>query len=346
MHRLEQLRTWLTATLPGQPFELAPASADASFRRYFRLTFAAGSPSRIVMDAPPEKEDVRPWLHVAELFRAAGAHVPEVLAQDLDQGFLLLSDLGSTTYLNALHTPAGQEPDLHRAAHLYADALGALAAIQCASRPGVLPEYDRALLSRELQLFPEWYIARHKGVTLTDAETAMLDTAFERILAVNLAEPQVFVHRDYHSRNLMLLDPADGLGANPGIIDFQDAVFGPISYDLVSLFKDAYIHWDEDFILDMLIRYWETARKLGLPVRAEFADFHRDFEWMGVQRHIKVLGIFARLCHRDGKDGYLADMPLVMDYLRRACKRWRDLGPLLKLLDRLEPEETQVGYTF
>ncbi len=346
MHRLEQLRAWLTATLPGQPYDLAPASADASFRRYFRATFADGSPSRIVMDAPPEKEDVRPWLHVAELFRAAGAHVPEVLAQDLDHGFLLLSDLGSTTYLNALHTPAGQEPDLQRAAHLYADALGSLAAIQSASRPGVLPEYDRALLLRELQLFPEWYIARHKGVTLTDAETTRLNTVFERILAVNLAEPQVFVHRDYHSRNLMLLEPSAGLGANPGIIDFQDAVYGPISYDLVSLFKDAYIRWDEDFILDMLIRYWETARKLGLPVRAEFADFHRDFEWMGVQRHIKVLGIFARLCHRDGKDGYLADMPLVMDYLRRACKRWRDLGPLLKLLDRLEPEETQVGYTF
>lgn len=346
MHRLEQLHAWLAATLPGQPFDLAPASADASFRRYFRLTFADGSPTRIVMDAPPEQEDVRPWLHVAELFRAAGAHVPEVLAQDLDQGFLLLSDLGSTTYLNALQPPAGQAPDLHRAAHLYADALGALAAIQCASRPGVLPEYDRALLLRELQLFPEWYIARHKGVTLTDKESATLDAAFEKILAVNLAEPQVFVHRDYHSRNLMLLEPSAGLGANPGIIDFQDAVYGPISYDLVSLFKDAYIRWDEDFILDMLIRYWETARKLGLPVRAEFADFHRDFEWMGVQRHIKVLGIFARLCHRDGKDGYLADMPLVMDYLRRACKRWRELGPLLKLLDRLEPEQTQVGYTF
>jgi len=346
LHRLEQLHAWLAATLPGQPFDLAPASADASFRRYFRLTFADGSPSCIVMDAPPEQEDVRPWLHVAELFRAAGAHVPEVLAQDLDQGFLLLSDLGSTTYLNALQPPAGQAPDLHRAAHLYADALGALAAIQCASRPGVLPEYDRALLLRELQLFPEWYIARHKGVTLTDKESATLDAAFEKILAVNLAEPQVFVHRDYHSRNLMLLEPSAGLGANPGIIDFQDAVYGPISYDLVSLFKDAYIRWDEDFILDMLIRYWETARKLGLPVRAEFADFHRDFEWMGVQRHIKVLGIFARLCHRDGKDGYLADMPLVMDYLRRACKRWRELGPLLKLLDRLEPEQTQVGYTF
>lgn len=346
MHRLEQLRTWLTATLPGQSFELAPASADASFRRYFRATFADGSPSRIVMDAPPEKEDVRPWLHVAELFRAAGAHVPEVLAQDLERGFLLLSDLGSTTYLSALQAPEGHEPGVHRAAHLYADALGALAAIQCASRPGVLPEYDRALLLRELQLFPEWYIVRHKGVTLSAAETAMLDTAFEKILAVNLAEPQVFVHRDYHSRNLMLLEPSAGRGANPGIIDFQDAVYGPITYDLASLFKDAYIRWDEEFVLDLLIRYWETAKTLGLPVREEFADFHRDFEWMGVQRHIKVLGIFARLCHRDGKDGYLADMPLVMDYLRRACKRYRDLGPLLKLLDRLEPENVQFGYTF
>ena len=342
MHRLEQLRAWLAATLPGQSFELAPASADASFRRYFRATFTDGSPSRVIMDAPPGQEDVRPWLHVAGLFGAAGAHVPEVLAHDLDQGFLLLSDLGSTTYLQALQA----QRDEHRAAHLYADALGALAAIQCASRPGALPEYDRALLLRELQLFPEWYIARHKGVTLTDAETATLNAAFDKILAVNLAEPQVFVHRDYHSRNLMLLDPAEGRGANPGIIDFQDAVYGPISYDLVSLFKDAYIRWDEEFILDLLIRYWETAKKLGLPVRAEFADFHRDFEWMGVQRHIKVLGIFARLYHRDGKDGYLADMPLVTDYLRRACKRYRDLGPLLKLLDRLEPEDVQVGYTF
>ncbi|HRP26333.1 phosphotransferase [Thauera sp.] len=346
MHRLEQLNAWLAATLPGHPCQLAPASADASFRRYFRATFADGSPSRIIMDAPPDKEDVRPWLHVAGLFRAAGAHVPEVLAQDLEQGFLLLSDLGSTTYLAALQPSDGQAPDPQPAHGLYADALGSLAAIQCASRAGVLPEYDRALLLRELQLFPEWYVARHKGITLTDAETATLNAAFDRILAVNLAEPQVFVHRDYHSRNLMRLEPGDGLGPNPGIIDFQDAVYGPISYDLVSLFKDAYIRWDEEFILDMLIRYWETAKKLGLPVRAEFADFHRDFEWMGVQRHIKVLGIFARLCHRDGKDGYLADMPLVMDYLRRACKRWRDLGPLLKLLDRLEPEDVQVGYTF
>ncbi len=342
MQRLETLTAWLAATLPGRAFELAPASADASFRRYFRVTFADGAPSRIVMDAPPAHEDCRPWLHAGTLFRAAGAHVPEVLAQDLEQGFLLLSDLGSTTYLSALKA----QDDAPRAAHLYADALGTLAAMQAASRPGVLPEYDRALLTRELMLFPEWYVARHKGVTLSEREQATLQAAFERILAVNLAEPQVFVHRDFHSRNLMLLEPGDGLGPNPGVIDFQDAVYGPISYDLVSLFKDAYLRWDEEFTLDLLIRYWETAKKLGLPVRAQFADFHHDYEWMGVQRHLKVLGIFARLYHRDGKDGYLADMPLVMDYLRRACKRWRDLGPLLKLLDRLEPEATRVGYTF
>ena len=352
MQRLEQLRAWLASVLPGQTFALAPASADASFRRYFRVSFADGSPSRILMDAPPDKEDSRPWLRVAELFRGAGAHAPEVLATNLDQGFLLLSDLGSTTYLTALKSagsPASElqhAANLQYAANLYADALGSLAAIQRASRPGVLPEYDRSLLMREMMLFPEWYLARHKGVTLSDADTATLHTVFERILAVNLAEPKVFVHRDYHSRNLMLLEPDAGRGANPGIIDFQDAVYGPITYDLASLFKDAYIRWDEEFILDLLVRYWETAKKLGLPVRAEFTDFFHDFEWMGVQRHLKVLGIFARLSHRDGKDGYLADMPLVMDYLRRACKRYRDLGPLLKLLNRIDLEDTSFGYTF
>lgn len=334
MHRLTQLQAWLAAVLPGQSFELSPASADASFRRYFRVAFADGSPSLIVMDAPPEHEDCRPWLHVAALFRDAGAHVPAVLAEDLAQGFLLLSDLGSTTYLAAL------TPD--NAAALYADALGSLIAIQRASRPGALPDYSCELLTRELMLFPDWYIARHKGIELTDKERATLLAAFERILAVNLAEPKVYVHRDYHSRNLMHIPG----GANPGIIDFQDAVYGPLSYDLASLLKDAYIHWEEDFVLDLLVRYWQTARQLGLPVREDFADFHRDFEWMGVQRHLKVLGIFARLYHRDGKDGYLKDMPLVMSYLRRACQRYRDLGPLAKLLDRLDPEPVQVGYTF
>ncbi|BAL23262.1 aminoglycoside phosphotransferase family protein [Azoarcus sp. KH32C] len=333
MQRLAQLNDWLHAQLPGAEFELTPASADASFRRYFRIRLADGT-TRVIMDAPPSHEDCRPWLKVADLFRGAGAHVPDVLAQDLEQGFLMLSDLGSTTYLAAL------TPDNAHA--LYADALGSLIAIQKASRPGALPEYSRELLLRELMLFPDWYIARHKGVTLDERQHATLMTTFDKILAANLAEPQVFVHRDYHSRNLMYLAE----GANPGIIDFQDAVYGPLSYDLASLFKDAYIHWEEDFTLDMLARYWEAARKLGLPVRADFSDFHRDYEWMGVQRHIKVLGIFARLYHRDGKDGYLRDMPLVMDYLRRACKRYRDLGPLLKLLDHLDPEPVEVGYTF
>ena len=331
MHRLQQIHIWLEKVLPDQPFSLAPASADASFRRYFRATLADGS-TRIIMDAPPAHEDCRPYLKVARLFHEAGVHVPEVFAEDLEQGFLLLSDLGGSTYLEILNAD--------NASALYADALGALAAIQRASSPGVLPDYDRALLLREMMLFPEWYVARHKGISLTAEEMAELQQVFDAILAVNLAEPQVFVHRDYHSRNLMHSAP------NPGVLDFQDAVYGPITYDLASLFKDAYIHWEEEQALDWLVRYWEIGRQLGLPVRPDFADFHRDYEFMGAQRHIKVLGIFARLYHRDGKDGYLKDMPLVMHYLRATCKRYGVLKPLLKLLNRLEPEELQVGYTF
>lgn len=339
MPRLVQLQQWLADQLPGRSFELSPASADASFRCYFRVAFADGSPSLIIMDAPPAHEDCRPWLHVAALFHAAGAHVPEVLAEDTEQGFVLMSDLGSTTYLDALRAPGCTQFD---AAHLYADAIGTLLAIQASSRPGVLPEYSAELLRRELMLFPEWYVGRHKGVTLDATDQATMMNAFEQIIAVNLAEPRVFVHRDYHSRNLMHLSA----GTNPGVIDFQDAVYGPITYDLVSLFKDAYIRWDEDFVLDLLARYWEMARKLGLPVDEDFGQFHRNYEWMGVQRHLKVLGIFARLCHRDGKEAYLQDMPLVLDYLRKACDRYRALGPLLKVLDKLDPVPVEYGYTF
>ncbi len=198
----------------------------------------------------------------------------------------------------------------------------------------------KLLLRRELNLFPEWYIAKHLGVTLSAKQQAKLEEVFVRILGNNLAQPRVYVHRDFHSRNLMYTEP------NPGILDFQDAVYGPITYDLASLFKDAYIRWEEEEIMDWIIRYWENARKAGLPVREDFGEFYRDYEMMGVQRHIKVLGIFARLYHRDGKDGYLKDMPLVMDYLRRACERYIDLKPLLNLLDELEPHETQTGYTF
>jgi aminoglycoside/choline kinase family phosphotransferase len=334
MKRRNQIQTWLDGLLPGQGFTLAPASADASFRRYFRATLDDGT-TRIVMDAPPANEDCRPWLLVQKLFQDAGAHVPEVLAQDMERGFLLLSDLGNATYLQALNAD--------NAVPLYADAITALIRIQQASRPAVLPEYDRALLRRELELFPEWYLAKHHRLELSTAEKASLGAVFERILAVNLSEPKVFVHRDYHSRNLMHIDGA-GTG-NPGIIDFQDAVYGPISYDMVSLLKDAYIEWDEDLALDWLVRYWEQARKAGLPVAADFGEFFRDYEWMGVQRHVKVLGIFARLYHRDGKDGYLKDLPLVARYLRKACERYGELSPLRKLLDRVEDKITVLGYT-
>ncbi len=330
MNRLQDLEIWLKSVLRGEPWEIAPASADASFRRYFRVRLAERS--LIVMDAPPDKEDCRPYLHVAALFGAAGVHVPTVLEQDLARGFLLLTDLESTTYLEALNDET--------APALYRDAMDALVKIQLASRPGELPEYDAALLTREMRLFPDWYVAKHLQASLAPSQAETLERAFQLVLANNLAQPRVYVHRDYHSRNLMVTTP------NPGILDFQDAVYGPVTYDLVSLFKDAYVSWDEERVLDWTIRYWEQAKRSGLPVAADFYEFYRDFEWMGVQRHIKVLGIFARLCHRDGKEGYLKDMPLVMRYLRRACERYTALHPFLILLDSLEGRQAEVGYTF
>ncbi len=331
MIREQLIHEWLHSLFPGHAFTLAPASADASFRRYFRASFA--DRTLIVMDAPPEHEDCRPFIKVAKLFEAAGVHVPHILEQDLDQGFLLLSDLGNTTYLHQLDTDTNKQ--------LYGDACAALIKIQLASKPGALPPYDEAMLLREMRLFPEWYVDKHLQKKLSDKQAAMLETTFRKIIESNLAQPQVYVHRDYHSRNLMVTTP------NPGVLDFQDAVYGPITYDLVSLFKDAYIGWRESDVLDWLIRYWEAARKAGLPVTEDFGSFYRDYEWMGVQRHLKVLGIFARLYHRDGKEGYLKDMPLVMHYLRKACERYIDLKPLLDLLDELEPQQDQqVGYTF
>lgn len=336
--RLQALTQWLDTVGPERPVGIEPASADASFRRYFRVHYADGQ-TLIVMDAPPAQEDCRPFLHVRALFAECGARVPEVHAQDLDRGFLLLSDLGRTTYLAALATlPA--DP-------LYRAAGAALVAIQAGSRAEVLPDYDRGRLQAEMELFPEWYVGRHLGVSLTDAQHQQLKAVFDRVLTVNLAEARVFVHRDYHSRNLMLgTGPLVAEGAPPGILDFQDAVYGPVSYDLVSLLKDAYVDWDEEQVLDWLIRYWELARQRGVPVPADFARFHEDFEWMGVQRHLKVLGIFARLYHRDGKDGYLADMPRVESYLYRTCRRYRELMPLAALLDELANRRAQAGYTF
>jgi aminoglycoside/choline kinase family phosphotransferase len=316
------LERWLGAQLPQSSFTLAPASEDASFRRYFRATLDDGR-RYVVMDAPPDKEDCRPFLQVAGLFGAAGVHVPAIHAQDLAAGFLLLEDLGETTYLQALGT-ADPKP-------LYAAATDALVRIQLASRPGMLPAYDRALLERELRLFPDWYVSRERARKLDPSDTAVMEAAFAALLANNLAQPKVYVHRDYHSRNLMLCEPG------PGIIDFQDAVYGPITYDLVSLLRDAYVRWDEEQVLDWAVRYWEKARGAGLPVRPDFGEFYRDFEWMGAQRQIKVVGIFARLAHRDGKRRYLEDIPRVLEYLLPTCMRYRELAPFGKLIEALAP---------
>lgn len=319
--RLVELERWLGAQFPSLTCTLAPASADASFRRYFRARLADGR-SFIVMDAPPGKEDCRPFLRVAGLFAAAGAHVPAVHAQDLSAGFLLLEDLGAETFLDALNRRHDPGP-------LYAAATETLVRIQQASRPGALPPYDRALLERELNLFPDWYIARELRRELAPEEREVLRSAFETLLANTLAQPQVFVHRDYHSRNLMLSEPL------PGVLDFQDAVYGPITYDLASLLRDAYVSWEEEQVIDWAARYWERARKAGLPVRADFAEFYRDFEWIGAQRQLKVAGIFARLRHRDGKERYLADIPRVLGYLTATCRRYRELAPLARLLEEL-----------
>ena len=330
MDRKKQLEKWLETVLKAERFELSVASADASFRRYFRAHTAQGT--YIVMDAPPEKERCEPFVQIAQLFGACGMKVPEIIADDVSNGFLLLSDLGDETYLSVLNDQNAQQ--------LYGSATDALIGLQLASQPNMLPCYDKALLMREMQLFEDWYIEKHLNVTLNADQKAVLANTLDLLAENALSQGQAYVHRDYHSRNLMVCD--DG----PGVLDFQDAVYGPITYDLVSLLKDAYIQWDESLVIDWVARYWEPAKKAGLPVQEDFGLFYRDFEWMGAQRHIKVLGIFARLYHRDGKDGYLKDMPLVMHYLRRVCERYPELRPMFKLLNQLEGVEQQAGYTF
>lgn len=333
--RLELLRDWLAALAPAHKLQLEtlrPASADASFRRYFRID--AGAASLVAMDAPPDKEDVRPFIHVARLLREAGLNAPQVLARDVAGGFLLLTDLGTTTYLDAL---AAGSADANT---LFADAIDALIRWQLASRAGELPPYDEALLRRELMLFSDWYVARHLGRTLDDRQSETLETMFRRILASNLAQPSVYVHRDYMPRNLMVSAP------NPGILDFQDAVYGPITYDLASLLRDAFVSWEEQRVIDWAVRYWEKARRVRLPVPADFGEFYRDLEWMGLQRHLKVLGIFARINYRDGKPHYLADTPRFVGYVRAVTRRYRELAPLARLVDELEGVELRVGYTF
>lgn len=328
--RLDILHDWLAKILAGVTYQLEPASADASFRRYFRVTTATGT--QIVMDAPPPQEDCRPFVGVAQLMRSAGLHVPQIVAQDVAHGFLLLSDLGNQTYLNVL--------DDTNADRLFADAITALVSWQQASRPGVLPPYDRALLARELDLFPQWYVDRHLGYNLSPAEQAVLTRINTLLIDSALAQPHVYVHRDFMPRNLMISTP------NPGVLDFQDAVYGPVTYDVASLFRDAFISWPEARALDWIVRYWEQARSAQIPVNPDFGTFYRDLEWMGLQRHLKVLGIFARIKHRDGKPHYIEDAPRFIAYVRAVCARYNALAPLAQLFDAFEARAPQVGYTF
>ncbi len=315
--RAQAARGWACAALDRTALDFAPASADASFRRYFRLTAEGGT--WIVMDAPPDKEDCAPFVRVAALMREAQVHVPDVIAQDLDRGFLLLSDLGNRTYLDVL--------DEGNAETLFIDAINALVRWQSASRVGVLPDYDAALLGRELALFPDWYLARHLDVKL-DAEAQRLwDETCTLLIGNALAQPKVYVHRDYMPRNLMPSVP------NPGVLDFQDAVYGPLAYDPICLFRDAFLSWPAERVDEWLRRYWDRAGAAGLPVPA-WPDFRRDADWIGMQRHLKVLGIFARINYRDGKPKYLADTPRFVRYVMDVVPAYPQLAPLARLFER------------
>ena len=335
----------LTDRLGLLPTTLRAASADASFRRYLRIDTQGGH-SLIVMDAPPAHENCQPFVHVATLMREAGLLVPEVLAWDEPQGFMLLSDLGHRTMLD------GIDPDNAQANHgRYMQALDALLAWQLSSKPGVLPPYNEALLRRELQLFPDWYLQQHKQFALNDTQANTLQKAFDAIVAHNLNAPSVYVHRDFMPRNLMLpRQPGNTPAQQLGVLDFQDAVHGPITYDIASLMRDAFLTWDEDFVIDVTVRYWEKARKAGLmdfeDWHADFGAFYRSVEWMGLQRHLKVAGIFARLTLRDGKPKYLADAPRFIGYIRHTAHRYRALGPFLQLIDEVEGLQAASGYAF
>ena len=336
--RQTQFEQWihgLQAAHGVDPSTVRPASADASFRRYLRVESVAAS--RIIMDAPPDKEDCKPFVHVARLMKQAGLQVPQILDWDEAHGFMLLSDLGTHTMMQVIDPQAA--PPLA----LYQQAVDILVQWQLASRPGELPPYDTALLQRELGLFPQWYLNEHRRVALDTAQQKTLDNAFSTIIQDNLRWPSVYVHRDFMPRNLMM--PRDSQQPM-GVLDFQDAVYGPITYDIASLMRDAFLSWEEDFCLDVTVRYWQKARKAGLPVGDDFGDFYRSVEWMGLQRHLKVAGIFARLTLRDGKPKYLADTPRFIGYIRATCGRYRELTPLLRLVDQIEGIQAPTGYAF
>ena len=328
--RLEQLKTWLDEQLLGlfqnmgwgevPPGTLTAASSDASFRRYFR--WEGANRSFVVMDAPPPQENCSPFVAIDHLLASAGVNVPVIHAQDLERGFLLLSDLGRQTYLDII--------DASNADELFTDAIDALLAMQRLPMDGALPSYDDALLRRELELFPEWYVGRELGLQLTPDQQASWQRVSQLLIDSALDQPKVLVHRDYMPRNLMQSEP------NPGVLDFQDAVYGPVTYDITCLFKDAFLSWPQAHVLAWLREYWEKARAAGIPVQADFEVFHRASDLMGVQRHLKVIGIFARICHRDGKPRYLSDVPRFFAYIDEVIARRPELDELGVLIAQLK----------
>jgi aminoglycoside/choline kinase family phosphotransferase len=320
--RLAALSTWVRRILDDARCTLRPASEDASFRRYFRVQMANGK-TFVAMDAPPDKEDCRPYVSIARAFRVLGLNVPDILAQDAERGFLLITDLGDRSYLDALG-----ESTVER---LYDDAMAALVRLQVGSGSVTwLPPYDTALLQREMELFREWYLRRHLGLNLDDRQNAVLDATFQMLTEAALDQPRVAVHRDYHSRNLMVT-PEN----NPGILDFQDAVYGPVTYDLVSLLRDCYVAWDRERVEAWVGGYHGRARRAGVAVGDDVKRFMRWFDWMGVQRHLKATGIFARLNHRDHKPGYLKDIPRTLRYVLDVAARYPEFDELSALLGKV-----------
>ena len=320
--RKERLEAWAKQQLGWPHAVMTPASADASFRRYFRIQ--QNGKSYILMDAPPDREDCRPFVHISRLFLELGLHVPEILGEDAGQGFLLLSDLGSRLYLDEL--------DASSVDRLYGDALGALATLQSCGSVADLPSYDRKLLLFEMSLFRDWLLGTHLDMSLNDAEQSRLHLDFELLADNALRQPAVCVHRDYHSRNLMVSDYH-----NPGILDYQDAVIGPMTYDLVSLLRDCYISWPRQQVEGWVLGYYELAQQTGILRTGQISEqqFLRWFDWMGVQRHLKAAGIFARLNHRDGKPGYLGDIPRTLGYVQDVCERYAELESLGRITERV-----------
>ncbi|MCP1485848.1 aminoglycoside/choline kinase family phosphotransferase [Pseudomonas fluorescens] len=327
--RLQHLKVWLDEQLAilfadqgwgaVPPATLTAASSDASFRRYFRWEGAGRS--FVVMDAPPPQENCKPFVDIAFLLAKSGINVPKIYAEDLDRGFLLLNDLGNKTYLDVI--------DGENAEQLFSDALQALLAFQQLPMVAPLPSYDVALLRRELELFPEWYVKRELGVEFDTVQQQQWQRVSDLLINSALAQPKVLVHRDYMPRNLMLSEP------NPGVLDFQDAVYGPVTYDVTCLFKDAFLSWPEERVRGWLESYWQQASALNIPVQPDFEDFLRASDLMGVQRHLKVIGIFARICHRDGKPRYLADVPRFFSYIEVVTARRPELAELQALFTSL-----------